>query len=78
MIKIFIVLLLSILILLKFQQSCVNNKDSKNKYENIFNNTKIPFFFIALFIIFYNYGDNSTNAYDTVINQQLYTSNPNF
>ena len=78
MIKIFIVLLLSILVLLKFQQSCVNNKDSKNKYENIFNNIKIPFFFIALFLIFYNYGDKPSNVYDTIINQQLYTSNPNF
>jgi hypothetical protein len=79
MIKNFIVLLLSILVLLKFQQSCIDNKNTKNKYETIFNNVKIPLFFISLFLVFYSYNTKEgNNIYDTIVNQQLYTSNPNF
>jgi hypothetical protein len=79
MIKIFIILLLSIIVLIRFQQSCINNKLVKNKYEIIFNTIKIPLFFIALFIIIYNY-DNKTRVipYDTIMKQELYTINPNF
>lgn len=79
MIKIFIILLLSILILLRFQQSCVDNKNSENKYEVIFNNIKIPLFFVALFIIIYNYDMISNNSpYETIMRQELYTINPRF
>ncbi len=79
MIKIFIILLLSIIVLIRFQQSCIDNKLVKNKYEIIFNTIKIPLFFIALFIIIYNY-DNKTRVipYDTIMKQELYTINPNF
>lgn len=79
MIKIFIILLLSILILLRFQQSCINNQNSENKYEIIFNNIKIPIFFVALFIIIYNYDMVSKpSPYETIMRQQLYTINPRF
>jgi hypothetical protein len=79
MINIFIILLFSILLLLRFQQSCIDNKNSENKYELIFNYVKIPLFFIALFIIFYNNNTYSQHIpYDTVMKQQLYTFNPKF
>jgi hypothetical protein len=79
MINIFILLLLSILILFRFQQSCIDNKNSKNKYEIIFNNVKIPLFFVALFILFHSYNITSKPLpYDTIMKQKLYTINPNF
>ena len=55
------------------------NKNSENKYEVIFNNIKIPLFFVALFIIIYNYDMISNNSpYETIMRQELYTINPRF
>ena len=79
MIEIFIILIISIVILCRFQYSSIKNKDSKNKYEIIFNYVKIPLLFIAVLLIFYNYNRNvKVSSYDTIIQQKVYTTNPNF
>lgn len=71
-----IIILACLLILYRFQKTILENKDTKNKYYNLFNKVKIPLLFLSLFLVLYT--TEEINGVDTIVNQRIYTSNPKF